>query len=298
MNPFAVELVDNLIVYPDSRCYAAILGTSPSKGARSPALWNAAFAAQGIDATMLPFDVSETHLEKLLAALEADPLFLGGAVAVPHKEAVACWLGGRMTPEAQMIGAVNCLYRGADGRLMGTNTDGEGARVSFENQFGSLLGKKVMLLGPGGAGKAVSAFFACAVGMSGQLIISGRSATGQTYANRIGCNWLGWDDLVSALPRMDVLINCTTVGSGASTEGSPVSAALLDLLPHQAIVFDIIYQPSPTVLLNFAARRGLGVLDGTGMNLEQAILAFGHAVSQPKGAEATRSAMEHAKRVQ
>ena len=63
--------------------YAAIIGASPSKGARSPVLWNAAFDAHGIDAEMVPMDVAPEHLEEVTTALRRDTRFLGGAVAAP-----------------------------------------------------------------------------------------------------------------------------------------------------------------------------------------------------------------------
>ena len=102
--------------------YAAILGATPSKGARSPTLWNAAFKAAGIDAVMHPMDVTAGDLPAVVAALKADPRFVGGAIAVPHKQAMLA-LVGRVEPEAARIGAVNALYRDG-GDLVGANTDG------------------------------------------------------------------------------------------------------------------------------------------------------------------------------
>ena len=297
MTDFAsvVALADNPLAYSDGRNFAAIVGANPSKGARSPGLWNAAFAAHGIDAEMIPIDVPGEHLEWLLATLDNNPWFLGGAVAVPHKEAVARWLGERVAPEAAAIGAVNCLFRDSSGRLVGTNTDGEGALVSFENRFGAVAGRSVLLLGPGGAGKAVAAFFRRAVGPNGRLFIAGRSPGGRRYAERLECEWVEWRNLAEALPGVDVLINCTSVGSGATAGESPVASELLAHLPERALVVDIIYQPSPSALLILAARRGLAVLDGGVMNLEQAVLAYGYAAPQPRGQEATRTAMEQAR---
>lgn len=298
MTTFAdvARLADNPLTYSETRTFAAILGTSPSKGARSPLLWNAAFVAHGVDAEMLPLDVSEDGLERLLAALEANPRFLGGAVAVPHKEAIARWLDGRVSAEAADVGAVNCLFRGADGRLKGTNTDGEGALRSFENQFGKVAGKRVLLLGLGGAGKAVAAFFRRAVDPGGRLTLCSRTGSAETAAARLSAHWIPWAESRSELARTDVLVNCTSVGSGAQIGSSPVTAEDLAGLPETAQVFDIIYQPSPTALMSLAAGRGLAVLDGTAMNLEQAVLAYGYAAPAPRGATVTRSSMEDAKR--
>ncbi len=288
-------LADNPLSYAEDRGFAAIVGASPSRGARSPALWNAAFRTHGVDAAMLPIDVPADRLERLLVTLDDNPRFLGGAVAVPHKELVARCLGTRMTPEAAAIGAVNCLFRDGSGRLVGTNTDGEAALVSLDRHCGPLAGRSILLMGPGGAGKAVAAFVRGAVEPNGRLFVAGRSEKGRQYAERLGCEWVEWRNLAAALQVVDVLINCTSIGSGATVGESPVPAGSLAQLPGGAQVFDIIYEPSPSALLMLAAGRGLTVLDGAAMNLEQAVLAYGHAAPQPKGANATRTAMEQEK---
>jgi shikimate dehydrogenase len=97
MTTFAqvAALASNPLTYPEGKPFAAILGANPSRGARSPLLWNAAFQAHGVDAEMLPLDVSAEGLIPLLDVLDATPTFIGGAIAVPHKEAVARWLGER-----------------------------------------------------------------------------------------------------------------------------------------------------------------------------------------------------------
>ena len=223
--------VDNALSYPDERDFAAILGTSPSRGARSPVLWNAAFEAHDLDARMLPFDVTAARLNALLDELDANPHFLGGAVTMPHKESVARWLGERVTIEARAIGAVNCLYRGSHGRLEGTNTDGEGALRSFESRFGALRDKTVVLLGAGGAGKAVAAFFCGAVGSRGRAMISSRSRAAQAVAARLRAESLEWSDIHGALAEADVLVNCTSVGAADQATHSPVSAEQLARLP-------------------------------------------------------------------
>lgn len=287
-------LLGNPLSYPEGKRFAAILGASPSKGARSPLLWNAAFTAQGIDAQMLPMDIPAERLPQLLVALEANPDFIGGAIAMPHKESIARWLNDRVTPEAYAIGAVNCLYRETTGRLMGTNTDGEGAVVSYETLVGFLSGKSVLLLGPGGAGKAVAAFMARAVKPQGRVTICGRAPMDH---KRLGAAaWIAWDEIDILLPTIDVLVNCTSVGAAAQIGRSPLSPESLSKLPAHAVVFDIIYQPSPSALLQLAHQRGLQTLDGTAMNLEQAVLAFGYAVPERVDGSMTRSAMETAKR--
>jgi shikimate dehydrogenase len=292
----AAAFAENPLTHADDRDFAAILGASPSRGARSPVLWNAAFAAHGLDARMLPIDVAGARLEPLLEELDSNPRFLGGAVTTPHKEAIAHWLGDRLTVEARAIGAINCLFRGQDGRLHGTNTDGEGALRSFESRCGLLRGKTVLLLGVGGAGKAVAAFFRGAVEPHGCLKLCGRSQAAQIVASRLRARSLEWSDVDSALAEVDVLVNCTSVGAADQVGRSPMSAEQLAKLPSHTVVFDIIYQPSPSALLALAQSRGLQTLDGGQMNLEQAVLAYGYAASAPCGTDTTRAAMTDARK--
>jgi shikimate dehydrogenase len=285
----------NALDYEEGRLFAAIVGASPSRGARSPALWNAAFAAHDIDALMLSIDVLPENVRALLYALDANPCFLGGAVAMPYKETVARWLGDRVSVEARTIGSVNCLFRGADGRIAGTNTDGEGALASFLSHFGSPLGTSVAVLGAGGAGKAVATFFGRAVGRNGRLAVCSRSRSGESLAAALDAEWLGWADLDLAVDGADVVVNCTSVGAGDQEGSSPLSSEQLDRLAASTRIFDIIYRPSPTVLLSLARARGLATLDGGPMNLEQAVLAYGHAAKSPRGETTTRAAMAAAK---
>jgi len=286
------SLAGNQIELDGLARYAAIVGTQPSKGARSPTLWNAAFAAHGVNAKMLPVDVTSDNLQQLLGVLDNDATFMGGAIAAPYKEHVAQWLGPRLSAPAARIGAVNCLYRGDDGHLAGTNTDGEAALTSFEATNGPVAGKRVLLLGAGGAGKAVAAYFASALERSGQLTICTRSPAAETFARSISAHWVDWSRLDAQLTNVDVIVNCTSVGWGTAVEESPLNAAQLAQLSQTATVFDIVYQPRPTQLLRSAAARGLRTFDGLAMNLAQAVLAFGYAM--PGAAPAITQAAMHA----
>ena len=82
------KFISNKKIRPLYKNYTAIIGLNPSKGARSPALWNAAFKGYKIKNQMIPLDVNSKKLFKLLTALEKDPNFIGGCVTIPHKERV------------------------------------------------------------------------------------------------------------------------------------------------------------------------------------------------------------------
>jgi len=181
------SLIENQVDIAHLDKYAAIIGENPSQGARSPKLWNAVFDDSELNYLMVPFDVTKDNIKRLLDDLNSDKEFIGGAIAVPYKEVIAEWLGDNITPEAKKIGAVNCLFRDADGKLQGTNTDGEASLITFEKKFGVISSKSVMVLGAGGAGKAVASYFANSA--KSTTIIS-RSERDEKYANKIGAKCL------------------------------------------------------------------------------------------------------------
>ena len=287
--------IDNTVDVGPDEPFAGILGANPSQGARSPLLWNAAFAAHGSNSKMFPLDVNEENLAFLLEALDADDRFIGGAVAIPHKETIAAWLGDRLTETAKKIGAINCLFRGTDERLWGTNTDGEGALVCIESVFGPVKGQNVVQLGAGGAGKATAAFIGDA-GANLTLCVRSQNKTAD-FAKRISSRLCLWDDKDEALRHATLLINATSVGSTAAGMASetPLESESFARVTADAECYDIIYDPSPTLFLTLASERGLKTEDGRGMNLEQAILGFGYAAEEPMGPLVTREAMEVAK---
>tara|TARA_E500000318_G_scaffold35103_1_gene34345 strand:- start:11577 stop:12458 length:882 start_codon:yes stop_codon:yes gene_type:complete len=270
--------------------YAAILGLSPSKGARSPLLWNAAFKAAGLDAIMHPMDVRPENLASVVAGLKADARYLGGAVAVPHKQTIGSLLD-RVEPEAEKIGAVNAIYR-AGNQLVGANTDGAGALSQIEDLVGgavALKAKHVTLIGVGGAGIAVAAFLADR--MAGLRIANRTYSVAEEAARRLGADPVALPLAHEVLAKTDVLVNCTTVGYQDGPEGSPVPVEALVHLPEGAAVYDIIYQPRETPLLKAAAAHGFATRDGLGMNLDQAVIAWSKANPGTLTLEAVRVAM-------
>ena len=273
--------------------YAAILGATPSKGARSPLLWNAAFTAAGIDAVMHPMDTAAENLGAVVSALKADPRFVGGAVTVPHKQAVGSFLD-RLEPEAARIGAVNAIYR--DGTsLVGANTDGAGALSQIEILMGGadlLKTKRATLIGLSGAGLAVAAYLA---GRTASLTLANRTrATADAASQKLGAIAVDYPLSPEVLEATDLLVNATTIGHSDGPEGLPVAENLLAALPEDAAVYDVIYSPSPTPLLAAAHALGLATRDGLGMNLDQAVIAFDKALPGALPVDRIREAMRAA----
>jgi shikimate dehydrogenase len=283
-----VSLIENQINIAHLEKYAAIIGENPSNGARSPKLWNAVFDKNGLNYSMVPLDVTRDKIIDLLINLSQDDDFIGGAIAVPYKEVVAEWLGENITSEAKKIGAVNCLYRDANGILQGTNTDGEASLIIFKDKFESLESKSVMILGVGGAGKAVASYFATS---ANSTIIISRSKEGRKYADKINVKWGNWSQINDIIDTIDVVVNCTSVGFGDQEMQSPLSEEHIENLKKSTIVFDIIYQPLKTKLLEIADNNGISIFNGLEMNLEQAVLAYQYAVKSNNSLDEIRKIM-------
>jgi len=272
-------LSGNLVNIPADTSYTAILGLMPSKGARSPVLWNAAFESLSVDTRMIPIDVSELNILPILKVLEADPHFLGGAIAAPYKDIAANFCAANLTGEASSIGTINCLFRNRWGALCGTNTDGEASLIAFENAFGDVSQKRILILGAGGTGKAVAVYFASKLDGLDQLIISSRSNSATTLAKKLGCNSIGWSDTENESSKVDVIINCTSLGSSLQPGLIPLEKRAFENIKADVSIYDVVYDPSETPFLRAASLFGLRCLNGLSMNFEQAVLGFHYAAT-------------------
>jgi shikimate dehydrogenase len=241
---------------------------------------------------MHPLDVLPEDVNAVMTALRDEPRYRGGAVTTPHKETIARWLGeARLTPEANRIGAVNCIFRSVDGNLHGTNTDGEGALTCFAAEHGTVEGKNVLQLGCGGAGKAVASYFSAAGAKVTLMVRDVSKVSG--FASSISADVAGWETFDRLGPRQNILINATDVGfSGTGKrDRAPLTRDQIASLKPGTTIYDLIYDPSPTLLLSMASDRGLAVMDGTRMNLEQAVLGFGYCFPAVGNREQVREIM-------
>lgn len=255
--------------------YAAIIGLCPSRGARSPILWNRVYEEKKIDVRMYPFDVvSIASLVELLAYLDGDSNFMGGAVAAPYKEHVAKWLGINRTERvAKEIGAVNCLFRDKNGLLRGVNTDASASLQAYESQFGPIFGKQTLVMGFGGVGKAVAAEMKMAGAYVSVVTTKKRAEVDSIY------NHVDWVDVNRMLSTTNVLINATDLGfSGSGKENlSPLTYEQLLLLQKDCIVYDLIYQPEKTLLMKLSNDCHIKTINGLYMNKIQAASSFNYA---------------------
>ena len=217
--PLRPDVLNDLPAVSASRV-AGVLGDHPSLYSRSPVMWNAAFAALGVPAVYLPFDVAPARVDAFLAACRAAPALLGFSVTVPYKERVLAQLDGVDT-DAEAIGAVNTVLRTPEGKLLGTNTDGAAARAVLRRFVGASSAgdqsRSLLLLGAGGAARAVGV--AVARGMAAATILlcnrrPERAAETARIIRQAGVEVtvVRPDELDTVLAGVDSVVNASSVG--------------------------------------------------------------------------------------
>ena len=271
-------IIDNEIRESNLDFYSVIIGTNPSRGARSPSLWNKVYAFEKKNIRMVPLDVRQENLEELFNHLKHDRQCLGGAVAFPYKEKIFNLIKDNVDEEIKSVGAVNCFYRPTTGSLIdgftGTNTDGEAALEPLKGYLEQNPDLTIGLLGFGGAGKAIVAFLVKDFKNKHRILIFNRSPINTKAAKIVGLDTYLLDDLDRFLPQFDLLINATSVGQVESSYASPVATKLLTQAKKTLIIYDIIYDPIKTALLKSSEKIGLRTINGLRMNLVQAVLAY------------------------
>jgi shikimate dehydrogenase len=246
----------------------------PIEHSMSPAMHNAAFGALGLDYIYFPFHVRQDELPGAIAGMRALHI-VGLNVTIPHKVDVIPLLD-RLEPLAKKMGAVNTIVN-EGGVLIGSNTDAPGFLQALRSQSIEPKGKKIVIIGAGGAAKGI-VFILAEVGAS--LVILNRtiskaeelaSQIAQYYHQNLKTMTLSEENLIGALDGADVLVNTTSVGMVPDVDRTPVSSSLLN---PKLVVYDIIYNPLPTRLLREAKAAGARTVDGLDMLVWQGALAF------------------------
>lgn len=237
----------------------------------SPRLHNYWLDLHGIDGAFVPLPVTSEHFPQALRVL-AHLGFRGVNVTVPHKEA-ALRAVDRVDETARRIGAVNTIVIGDDGTLSGTNTDAYGFRTHLLASvpgFDAASGAAVVI-GSGGAARAVAVALA-GMGARELRIVNRTLARAEELALALGApaRVVDWSGRARALDGAAIVVNTTTQGM----TGQPALDLDLSFLPSSAVVFDIVYSPLQTPLLQAAAARGNATVDGLGMLLHQAVAGF------------------------
>lgn len=240
---------------------AAVIG-SPVRHSRSPAIHNAAFRALGLDWTYLAFEVADGAAAGAIAAMRSLDI-RGLSVTMPHKAAVA-QLVDELTDDAARLDAVNCV-RWRDGTLVGDNTDGPGFLASLDDAGVDVAGRRCVVLGAGGAARAVVLALARA-GADEVAVVNRTPDKARDAAALAGAG--GRVGVASDVATADLVVNATSIGMG--DDRLPLDP---DLLREGVAVADLVYQPLTTPLLAAARGRGAAAIDGLGMLVHQAAIA-------------------------
>jgi shikimate dehydrogenase len=231
--------------------------------ARSPGMANALLEERGRqDAFVLvPMQVPAEALEAVVGALRRVGNFAGALVSMPHKSAIVPLLD-ELTPEAALVGAVNVVRRGPDGRLVGTIMDGEGFVTGLRAAKHEVRGAACLLVGAGGAASAI-AFALARHGCASLAIVNRTASRAADLAARVRAAFPATAVRVGDTPdaRYDVAINATSLGMKIRDE-LPMSR---DLVERAALVADCVVAPEMTGLLALAASRGRAFHTGVPM---------------------------------
>ena len=222
----------------------------------SPVLQNAGFQARKMDAVFLPFLVHD--LPDFLGSVE--PLGIAGfSVTLPHKQAILRHLDD-CDPIAAAIGAVNTVVVRGGGKLYGYNTDYVGVLRALERRI-PLRGSRALLFGAGGAARAVA--FALAEAGASVCVCARRTQAAKALARAVGGQFV--ERLRLQGEFFDAIINATPVGMHPAEGRSPLAARELNC----RLVFDLIYRPRLTQLMQLAALRGIETVSGVEMFVAQ-----------------------------
>lgn len=246
----------------------------PIEHTLSPIMHNAAFKALKLDFAFLAFKVKAADVEKAVSGMRALGIH-GLNVTMPHKSAVINYLD-EVDQAAKAIGSVNTILN-KDGRLFGFNTDGVGALQALRENGVEPRGKKVLLLGAGGAARAIAYTLARE---ADELVILNRTAKQaaelanllkQTFDRKVVADALSPNAIKDTLQDSDVLINATSVGMKPNANQTPVA---FEWLRPDLAVMDIVYNPVETKLAKDAKAAGAKVVNGFEMLIYQGAASF------------------------
>ena len=309
---FITKLINNKIALKNNQKYALIIGLTPSRGARSPKLWNKVYKKKNSKIRMYPADVDKKKLKHLLKLLKNDANYIGGSVTAPYKIEIIKFLDS-VSPEAKKIGSINTIAREKQ-KLIGYNTDYHGA-LSTLNNFKNK--KRILILGAGGASKAVITailkkfknaklffynrnkikldLFIKKIGLRKKYKIfrNHNSFTRYEYDLIVNTTSIGFDSWIKHKKKFFNLIFFSPLSELKNIKKinnidyqkfkiynySKISRDNMNLKSFfsknkKLDIFDIIYNPKKTKLIKFSEKYGNKIHNGLEMNLIQAVKAF------------------------
>ncbi len=267
----------------------AIIG-DPVEHSLSPIMHNAAFEEIGLNLVYTAFKVNARNLKTaILGAKSLD--ILGLNITMPHKNTVIKYLD-ELDPVAQAINAVNTVVN-QQGKLIGYNTDGSGIMKALKENRVYPLDKKLVLLGAGGAAKAIA--YQVSQEVKELVILNRTLEKAKTLAEmlknskiKIKSQTLSLNTLKKELSNADILINATSVGMNPDINRSPVPS---EYLHSDLSVMDIIYNPIKTKLIEDAETVGAKIVSGIDMLIYQGAVSFEIWTSSPAPIDIMKNAI-------
>ncbi len=259
------------MTHPAIQEIVAVFG-QPVAGNPTQYMMEKAFAQVGLDWRYLTLEVAPENLGDAIRGMRAMG-FRGCNLTIPHKVEVIQYLD-RTSDAATLMGAVNCVNRVGD-ELVGENTDGKGFVQSLK-ELCDPAGKNVVILGAGGAARAIAVEVALA-SAAVMTIVNRNESRGQELAAlindqvKVPTQFVRWEGDYKVSPEAEVIINATSIGLGDGAARVPLA---VDTLESDMIVADVIFNPPETRLLRDAKARGCQTLDGLGMLVNQAVIGF------------------------
>jgi shikimate dehydrogenase len=264
----------------------------PIRHSKSPIMLNHAFQETGINAAYAAFHVSPDELRAAVHGIRALG-FRGVNVTIPHKVEVMAYLD-EIVEGARIVGAVNTIVNDG-GKLVGYNTDGIGYVRSLQEETGiSLQGKRILLLGAGGAARGVA--YALAKEGADLIYIANRThgravelaAIISKFTDSVG---ISLDEIDSVMTEVDFIVNTTSAGMYPKVDVLPMP---MDSIGSRHLVSDLIYNPRITRFLKMAEARGARIHGGLGMFIYQGAFAFEYWTGTPAPVAAMRQIVEQA----
>lgn len=260
---------------PQLRGVLGIIGF-PVSHSLSPHMHNWAARHFGLDLVYVHFEVKPQDFEAAIQGVKALGL-RGVNITVPYKERILPFLDERDS-EVDELQAVNTVVL-KDNKLIGFNTDGKGFVNSLREETGiTLSGRKCLLLGAGGAARAIGVYLALS-GVKNLYIANRDQLKAERLATDIRRRYpevivqilaLAEDSIAAYLPGVEIIINATSLGIG----GYGMPPLPFNLLSKDHVVCDIVYNPVDTSLLQSARKKGARTVTGLGMLAHQGVLAF------------------------
>ena len=247
----------------------AVIG-DPIDHSLSPNIHSAAFKEMDLDSSYIAYRIPKGELEEGIEGLKKIKIH-GFNITIPHKIEMMKYLD-KMDESCSLIGAVNTVTN-KDGILKGYNTDMDGFLEPFKKKKLSITNTKVLLIGSGGAARAIVAAFAKEKAKS--ITIANRTLdnanTLSVFAKKIGLNSnaIKIEDVKNTVKNYDIIVNATSVG--LRNEPSVIS---LEGINEKTIVYDIVYMPMNTDFIKKAKEKNAIVIYGYEMLLGQAVRAF------------------------